>query len=282
MQREDVPEVAVEEPGEPDVPTVAVPESGDGFSVVAFPRVHSVLLGPQVDHVSGHVHEGVRKHCPEVARQAGAEHLHWHHGVVGGPPDDGEFVDEPVVAEEAREGQQGVLYEEWQGVAEQVVGSLLEGDSAERVEVAGVPLLQVLGEGAVSVVGSEGHVSCDGEGRSDEEGAEESGELPVNAVFEASEVALPTRVELPDCGDFEPNVEEGSKQCELPGIAHALVEGLETGDGAVPGPVLGGVDWRLVVLGEELGAVDEVADVLLEVCGDESDHYAFVRTELPR
>ncbi len=49
-------------------------------------------------------------------------------------------------------------------VAEQVVRSLLEGDAPESAEEAGVAFLQFGGEGAVGVVGSEGHVAghCEG------------------------------------------------------------------------------------------------------------------------
>lgn len=282
MQGEHVPEVAVEESREADVPGGPVPETGDGLAVVAFPGVHAVLLGPEVHHVAGRVHEGVRKHSAQVGGQTRAEDLHGRYWVVGGSPDHGQLVNQPVVAVEAGEGQERVLDVQWQGVAEQVVRSLLEGDAAEGVEVAGVALLEVTREGAVGVVGSEHHVAGHCEGRGDEEGAEDCGDLPVVAVFEAAEVALPAGVELPEGGQLEADVEEGAEEGELTAVAHGLVEGLETGHRVEPGLVLRGVDWGLVVLGEQLGAVDEVGDVLLEVCGDESDHYAFVRTELPR
>ena len=88
VERKDVPEVAVEESCEADVPAVPVPQSHGGLAVVAFPGVHAILLRPEVGHVLHSVHERVGEHGAEVGRQTCAENLHWHYGVVAGPPDD--------------------------------------------------------------------------------------------------------------------------------------------------------------------------------------------------
>lgn len=104
-----MPEVTVEQARPSDVPAGTIPQVDHRFPVVTFPGVDSVLLGPYVDHVLGSEEEGVGEHAGQVAGETGAEVLDWHGGVVGGSPDDGEFVYQPVVAEESCEGSQDVL-----------------------------------------------------------------------------------------------------------------------------------------------------------------------------
>ncbi len=118
VQWECVPEVAVEHTRPSDVPTGTIPQVDHCFPVVAFPGVDSVLLGPHVDHVLGSEEEGVGEHAGQVAGETSAEVLDWHGGVVSGSPDDGQFVDQPVVAEEGSEGSQDVFDVQRRSVAE--------------------------------------------------------------------------------------------------------------------------------------------------------------------
>ena len=51
-----------------------------------------------------------------------------------------------------------MLDEEWEGVLEEVVGSLFKWDSSGGVQEGFIPFLQLLGEGLVRVVCSRGHI----------------------------------------------------------------------------------------------------------------------------
>ena len=130
---------------------------------------------------------------------------------VGSSPDDREFVDEPIITVEGCEGSKGVLDEERQSVAEQVIRSFLEWDSAEGVEETGVSLLELGRESAICSVGSESHFASDCEGRGDEEGCQDCWHPSVIAVLETSEVVLPAGVELSKACDLDSHVEEGSE-----------------------------------------------------------------------
>ena len=98
-----MPEVATEETGETDVPAGSVPQCHSSLAIVSLPWV-DILLGPDVHHVLDRVHEGVREDGAEVAGQSRAEELDRCRWVVADAPDDGELVDQPVVAVECREG----------------------------------------------------------------------------------------------------------------------------------------------------------------------------------
>jgi len=104
-----------------------------------------------------------------------------------------------------------VLDEERQSVAEQVVRSFLEWDSAEGVEETGVSLLEFGRESAICSVGSESHFSSDCEGRGYEESCKDCWHSSVIAVLETSEVVLPAGVELSKACNLESHVEEGSE-----------------------------------------------------------------------
>ena len=104
-----------------------------------------------------------------------------------------------------------MLDEERQSVAEQVIGSFLEWDSAEGVEETGVSLLELGRESAICSVGSESHFAGDCEGWGDEESCQDCWHSSVDAVLETSEVVLPAGVELSKACDLESHVEEGSE-----------------------------------------------------------------------
>ncbi len=93
-------------------------------------------------------------------------------------------------------------------------------------------------------------------------------------MLESSEVVLPAGVEMAEGGQLESDVEEGAEEGQLASVSHGLVEGFEIDDRLVPGAGLAQRCGRLVVLGEQSRVVDEGADVLLEVCGYQSDHDA--------
>lgn len=51
-----------------------------------------------------------------------------------------------------------MLDEEWEGSLEEIIRSLLERNTLESIKPALVPLLKLLGEGLISVVGSACHI----------------------------------------------------------------------------------------------------------------------------
>lgn len=137
-----MPEVPAEHACETDVPTGPVPEGDGCLSVVALPRIH-IFLGPQVDHISDGVHEGIGEGGSEVAGDPSQDDFDWEGGSVAGSPQDRHLVDEPVVAVEGGERGEDVFGVEGEGVAEQIVGAFLEWDATKCVEVAAISFLEL-------------------------------------------------------------------------------------------------------------------------------------------
>lgn len=135
------------------------------------------------------------------------------------------------------------------------------------MEEAAIAFLQLGWESAICSVGSQGHLASYCEGGTYDESSEGCGHLSEQVVVKSSEVGLPSGVELSVHCDFETHVEECAEQRDLSAIFHGLVEGLQVDDCIEPSPRLSERSRRLVVLGEQFGAVDEVTDILLEVCG---------------
>lgn len=72
-----MPEVFFEQSGEGDVPGVGEPQPGRGLSIVASERVDSVLLWPQVYHLSGSHGERVSEHGCQIGSNNGVEYSYW-------------------------------------------------------------------------------------------------------------------------------------------------------------------------------------------------------------
>jgi len=99
-----VPKVSLEETWVIVQDGLTEPNVNCGFTVVATKRIDSVLLGPNVNHLSSSHSEGIGEGCTQVNTETSAEKNDGQHRHVSNSPQDGEFVNEEVIAEESGEG----------------------------------------------------------------------------------------------------------------------------------------------------------------------------------
>jgi hypothetical protein len=171
--RSDVPEVTLEEPGIEAQNILMEPNVNCSLAVVSPERV-SALPRPKVHHLPRSHCERIGEDRTQISPEKSTSENEGQNGHVGVSPEDGDLIDEPIVAEEGSEGTEGVLDVQWERVLEEIVRALFEGDALECVQPILVSLLQLLREGLVRVVGARCHVHKHSRGRGHQRSREDS------------------------------------------------------------------------------------------------------------
>lgn len=110
---------------------------------------------------------------------------------------------------------------------EEVVWSLLEWNSAERVEVGSITLLELFGEGFISIEGSAGELERYSERGREKTDEERAGNLPDEVEFESTERTLPAAVDSSEEGDSGSQVKGSDGERVLRAVARAQLVGLK-------------------------------------------------------
>ena len=103
-----MPEVTLEEPGIESQNILMEIDVNCSLAVVPPERI-SPLLGPKIDHLAGSHCERIGEDRTEIGSEEGAGENEGQNGHVGVSPEDGDLIDEPIIAEEGSEGHEGVL-----------------------------------------------------------------------------------------------------------------------------------------------------------------------------
>lgn len=155
-----VPVEVFEEPWESSVPEVAVPQIVECLAVVVIVGADTVFLGPQVNHFLGGIAQWIGEEAGECDRESCRNAGQQPARNIRDSPHNRKLVNRPVEGKEVSKRCEEVPTEEWIGIFEEVVGTLLKRNSCKCSEITRVALLKVRWEGLIGIEGILGHFNC--------------------------------------------------------------------------------------------------------------------------
>lgn len=192
-------------------------------------------------------------------------------------PGEGELVLEEIVGVEEGQALHEVSHDEREGVLEEEIGALLEGNADERVQVARVAALQLLRERLVAVERHTSQFEGHGERRSDGRGEDRGGDLAEEIELESTEDSLPAIVHPAERGETSAPVECAHAQRVLRAVVHRLAVVLQLKHFLQERTGLDEILWLFISRRKQSPVLKQCSHVLLHQLRNHTDGRAALR-----